>query len=173
MDSPYLDVQIMASVDKSNRSFFGNKKVDNPEVEQRLFRRMTSNACVIMSKSVLDAFGEVLPNRVNMVISPEEDHEAAGYMVAENLFEAIRTARMFPSIFVVGDAHLYEESFEYANTLWLIRSSTKASTGGAKFPKIPAHYELEEKKDLEEGLVLERWTNPERIIKLYKAPKRY
>jgi dihydrofolate reductase len=173
MDSPYLDVQIMASVDKNSRSFFGNKKVINPETEQKLFRRMTSNSCVIMSKGVMDAFGQPLPNRVNMVISPEDEHDAPGYMVAENLYEAIRTARMFPSIFVVGGSDLYKESFEYANTLWLIKSNKQQSTGGEKFPKIPKHYELEETQELDEGLKLERWTNPERIIKLYKAPKRY
>lgn len=172
MDSPYLDVQIMAAVDADGRSFLGNAKAERPEEEQKFFRRTTANSCVIMAPEVLEAFGRPLPNRVNMVISSEDDHEATGYMAAENLYEAIRTARMFPSIFVIGGAGLYKEAFEYANTLWLVKCSAASSQGGEKFPRIPRHYTKDEVIELADGIVVERWVNPEKIIKLYRAPKK-
>lgn len=172
MDSPYLDVQIMATVDASGRSFLGNAKAERPEEEQKFFRRTTANSCVIMAPSVLTAFGRPLPNRVNMVISSEEEHEDTGYMAAENLYEAIRTARMFPSIFVIGDSGLYKEAFEYANTLWLTKCKNSESKGGEKFPKIPKHYTCDEVIELADGIVVEQWVNPDKIIKLYRAPAR-
>ena len=172
MDSPYLDVQIMAMVDENGRSFFAGEDNGDSGAEQQFFSRKTSNSCVIMSKEVLTAIGQPLSNRVNMVITSEQDHEAPDYMVAENFSEAIRTARMFPSIYVVGGSELYQESFDYANTLWLLKSKARHAVG-EDFLKVPSHYELEATDELENGMVVERWVNPDRIVKLYKAPKRH
>lgn len=171
MDSPYLDVQILAAVDAKNHCMTGAKNSVKSKEDMRFFKKISANSCVIMSHSVYESAGKPLGNRVNMVITEEEGHDSPGYMVAENLYEAIRTARMFPSIFVVGSPSLVKESFEYANTLWLTRYTNDGGLSNLAFPKLPKQYELETSEPLADGVVLEKWINPDRYVKLYKAPK--
>ncbi len=83
------------------------------------FKRLTSGHHVIMGRKTFESVGRPLPNRVNIVISRQEDYQAEGCKVAQSLEEAIAMVVDDDQPFIVGGAEIYKQSLSHANTIEL------------------------------------------------------
>lgn len=161
MDTPFIDLQIIAAVGPNLELGKDGKMPWHHPEDLKFFRKTTANSCVIMGRKTFESIGKPLPNRTNIVVSKTLPDNDPTYMVSESLEEALRSARMLGKIFIVGGASLYSESLPLANTLWLTRIPNAGKGADTFFPAVPEYYELEDSFPLgNSGLIVDKFINP-------------
>lgn len=94
--------------------------------DMKYFKKVTDGCKIIMGRKCWESIPEKfrpLPNRKNFVVTRQNDYEAKGAILLNNVEIALSTAHMDPSdeVFVIGGAEIYKEAFKYANKLYLTR----------------------------------------------------
>lgn len=90
--------------------------------ELKRFRQLTENNVVIMGRKTYVSLGRPLPDRVNIVISRNENFTADGCYTASSITGAIAMARLFwpdKDIFIGGGAQIYSRTIEMADVLYI------------------------------------------------------
>lgn len=90
--------------------------------ELRRFRALTENNIVIMGRKTYVSLGRPLPDRVNIVISGNENFTADGCYTASSITGAIAMARLFwpdKDIFIGGGAQIYSQTIEMADMMYI------------------------------------------------------
>jgi dihydrofolate reductase len=97
------------------------------------FKRQTSGQTVIMGENTYHSIGKPLPDRNNIVISPDMRSEES-LTVCRDLDEALSKAHNFgKKIFIIGGAYTYEHALPYADYLY-ISHLKKDYEGDVYFP---------------------------------------
>ena len=107
---------------------------DIPE-EMKLFRSFTKDSTVIMGRKTFESIGsKPLPKRNNIIVSKSlPQHQ--GVDVCRDIPESIEKAKTYnKEIFILGGATIYEQSFQYANKMYL-SFIKKEYDGTTVFPK--------------------------------------
>lgn len=83
------------------------------------FKSATTGSPVIMGRHSWEALGQALPNRLNIVITRQEEYKAPGAMVANSLEEAISLAKkQSPEcIWIAGGSQIYNEALDKVDEL--------------------------------------------------------
>lgn len=108
--------------------------------EFRYFKRTTSSHHVIMGRRTWESQGsKPLPNRVNIVVTSQENYAADGARVAASLDEALALARAGEDdeAFVIGGERLFAEALPIADRLYLTRVHAEPE-GDTRFPPFDA-----------------------------------
>ena len=90
--------------------------------ELKRFRQLTENNVLIMGRKTYVSLGRPLPDRVNIVISRNENFTADGCYTASSITDAIAMARLFwpdKDIFIGGGAQIYIRTIEIADVLYI------------------------------------------------------
>lgn len=90
--------------------------------ELKRFRQLTENNVVIMGRKTYVSLGRPLPDRVNIVISRNENFTADGCYTASSITGAIAMARLFwpdKDIFIGGGAQIYSRTIDMADVLYI------------------------------------------------------
>ena len=90
--------------------------------ELKRFRQLTENNVVIMGRKTYVSLGRPLPDRVNIVISRDENFTADGCYTASSITGAIAMARLFwpdKDIFIGGGAQIYSRTIDMADVLYI------------------------------------------------------
>ena len=97
------------------------------------FKRQTLGQTVIMGENTYLSIGKALPNRNNIVISPDMRSDGS-ITVCSDLDEALAAAQRFgKKIFIIGGAYTYEHALPYADYLY-ISHIKKDYEGDVYFP---------------------------------------
>lgn len=103
--------------------------------DMKYFMKTTSGHHVIMGRKNYESIPEKfrpLPNRTNIVITRQEDYEAPGAIVVNDLTAALEIARQRDETeaFIIGGGQIYELGLEHADTLYLteIQASFEGDT---------------------------------------------
>ena len=77
--------------------------------DMKFFRETTKGAAVIMGRKTLDSFpgGNPLKNRVNIVLTRDENFEREGVFVCRTKEEALEKAAGYENVFVIGGEAIY------------------------------------------------------------------
>jgi dihydrofolate reductase len=97
------------------------------------FKALTSGHHIIMGRKTFESIGRPLPNRVNIVVSRNQQLSIPGAMVVGSLEEGIQKAAADQHPFIVGGAMLYEAALPLATDLFLTLIE-KDFEGDAFFP---------------------------------------
>ncbi len=97
----------------------------NLPTDIKMFKETTEDHIVVMGRKCWESIPKKyrpLSNRVNVVISRNKDYKAEGAEVRYNLHAALEEF-MYDSkdIFVIGGSEIYNETFKYANKLYITR----------------------------------------------------
>src|SRR5512135_2933777 len=76
----------------------------------RFFKRMTLGKPVVMGRKTFESIGRPLPDRVNIVITRQQDYRAEGCQVVHSLSEALAVAEPAVEIMLIGGASLYGQA---------------------------------------------------------------
>ncbi len=116
------------------------------------FKQITTNHVVIMGRKTYQSIGTSLPNRVNIVVSKNQDFNPVGAMVVGSIPEAIDLAKKFEKdeIFIIGGSEMYFQTINLADKLYLtlVKGDYKAD---AFFPDYSEFSKLITKVDKESG----------------------
>lgn len=103
----------------------------------RYFKNMTWGMPVIMGRKTFEAVNKVLPGRVNIVITRQENWQADHVVVAKNLEDALEKAKATncKELFIIGGGEIYRQGMPLADKIYMTRVHTVLE-GDAFFPVI-------------------------------------
>ena len=119
-------INIIAALDKNRALGFQNKLLVHLPEDLAHFKNITSGHPVIMGQNTYLSIGRALPNRVNIILSQDENFQAPDFVVFDDLNKALDFAKsealrqaQGPEIFFIGGASVYEQAIKFADKLYL------------------------------------------------------
>jgi dihydrofolate reductase len=103
--------------------------------ELKHFRAITMGHPIVMGRKTFDSIGRVLPGRRNIVITRNRDYEQEGIEIVYSLDEALDRCKGGSEVFVIGGAHVFEETVDRADRIYLTLVHVTVE-GDTFFPKI-------------------------------------
>lgn len=156
-------ISIIAAVGKNNRAIGKNNQLlwRLPE-DLKHFREITSGHPIIMGLNTYRSIGRPLPNRTNIVLSPNND-DIPGVIVCHSLEEAISTAGAHDKeeVFIIGGGMVYASSIHLADRLYLTLVDDEAE-GDTHFPDYSAFSKVKSEEPGKSGEINFRFVALER-----------
>lgn len=105
--------------------------------DQRFFRSLTVNHCIVIGRKTFDEIGRALPDRKNLVVSRTPRASDGGVEFFTDLPSALAWARAhdFQECFIAGGEGLYREGLEHAECVYLTRVEAEPE-GDTFFPEL-------------------------------------
>ena len=119
-------LSLIAAVDRHSGIGRDNRLLWHLPADLKYFRRVTSGHTVIMGRKTFESIGKALPKRRNIVLTRQEDFEAPGCEVMDDLFTAIKSCEKEGEVFVIGGAEIYRQALQVADKIYLTRVDTEA-----------------------------------------------
>ena len=98
------------------------------------FKELTSGHAIIMGRRTWESIGKPLSNRLNIVVTRQEDYVAEDVTVVHSLEDGIVAAGT-QRIFLVGGGEMYKEALPIASKMHITRIDALID-GDTKFPEI-------------------------------------
>lgn len=98
------------------------------------FKELTSGHAIIMGRRTWESIGKSLPNRLNIVVTRQEDYAAQDVTVVHSLEEGIVAAGT-QRIFLIGGGEMYKEALPLACQMHITRIDAHLE-GDTEFPEI-------------------------------------
>jgi len=104
------------------------------------FRKSTQHSIVIMGRKTYESIGKPLPNRLNVIITSQNDlNVPSNVRITRSPIEALKASRVlclehgFENIWVIGGAAIYQQFIKRADKL-LLTTIDKECQGDIIFP---------------------------------------
>ena len=103
----------------------------------KFFKNKTWGMVVIMGRKTFEAVNKILPGRVNIVITKQENWKAADVWVAKDLDDALKQSSTTncKEIFIIGGGEIYRHSLPIADKIYMTRVHAELE-GDTFFPVI-------------------------------------
>ena len=99
--------------------------------DMKFFKEITTGKVVVMGKNTFNSLPNVLPNRVNLVITPD-GYENYDNLIFGSMEEIMEEAKQHDTndVFVIGGGSIYEQLLPYCDTIYVTRidASKEADT---------------------------------------------
>ena len=99
------------------------------------FKAITTGHHVLLGRKNYEDIGRPLPNRVNLVLSRNENFEAPGCIVVRDMEQALKIAEQSgeEELFIIGGASVYERAMPKSTKLYLTKVHAEID-GDVKMP---------------------------------------
>ncbi|MCP9770687.1 dihydrofolate reductase [Lacihabitans sp. LS3-19] len=134
-----MDISIIVAVAKNGVIGKDNQLLWRLSEDLKLFKKRTTGHAIIMGRKTFDSIGKALPNRINIVISRNENLEIEGCVVVNSLEKGIEIAKNLSDqneIFVIGGEKIYQLAQPMATKLYLTKVDAEME-GDAFFEEKP------------------------------------
>ena len=136
-------MKISMIVAKANDNAIGkdNDMIWHLPDDLKYFKDKTRNHHILMGRKNFDSLGEKyqpLPNRINIVITRNENWQHDGTVVFHNIQDGIKYAKenKEEELFIIGGGQIYEQGLNYADRLYITEVNAEYPDADAFFPKI-------------------------------------
>jgi dihydrofolate reductase len=141
-------ISLIAAVGKDRELGFKNDLIWKIPEDQEFFRKKTTGHPIIMGQKTFESIGRVLPNRLNIVLTRDENFHSDGIIICHSIDEALEEAMKSEpdEIFIIGGGQIYSQTIGRANRLYLtlVDQNSQADT---YFPEYNSFKEKEEIKN--------------------------
>ena len=129
-------ISIIAAIGKNRELGKDNKLLWHIPEDLKRFKELTSGHVVIMGRKTYESIGKPLPNRINIIVTRDNDYHQKDTIVCHSLEEALRQAQGKPSkeVFIIGGGEIYKQGLEYADKLYLTLIDKEYPEADAFFP---------------------------------------
>jgi len=138
------NLSMIAAIGKNNELGKDNDLIWRLSGDMKFFRAMTNDKVIIMGRKTLESLpnGRPLPNRVNIVLTKDENYEVENAYVLNSIEEALDLiALVDKECFVIGGASIYEEFMPYAENIYLTKIAATDPDADTYFPTFhPAEF---------------------------------
>ena len=118
-----MGISIVGAVDKKWGIGLNNKLLISIPADMKQFAELTTGHVCIMGRNTLQSLpgGSPLPNRVNIVLSRDEDFKLPGVTVVNSVVAALSEASKYigKETFVIGGESIYKEFLPYSDTAYI------------------------------------------------------
>lgn len=117
--------------------------------DMKHFRETTRKSIVIMGRKTFDSIGKPLPNRLNIIVSRNNNFIASGAITTNNLNTAIEMATNYATqngiseIFIIGGAQIYQASLDRTHKIIATLVHTEIKDADAHYPNYPDDFILD------------------------------
>ena len=98
------------------------------------FKKITLGKPIIMGRKTYESIGRPLPGRQNIVISRDENYQAAGIDSVTSVEQAISLAGEVEEVMVIGGGAIYAHCLPFANRLYITHIKSNIE-GDTQFPE--------------------------------------
>lgn len=114
-------ISIIAAIDKNRALGYQNKLLVHLPEDLAHFKKITLNHPVIMGKNTYLSIGKALPNRINIILSKDENFKAENCFVFNDWDKALDFAKSHDQdeVFFIGGASVYKQAIDIADKLYL------------------------------------------------------
>lgn len=100
------------------------------------FKQITLGHPIIMGRKTFESIGRVLPKRLNIIITRDQEYQVEGARVVHTLDEALALASTHDQqeIFVIGGGQIFKEAMVKADRLYLTIVKIHVEDADAFFP---------------------------------------
>lgn len=127
-----MTVSIIAAIGKNRELGKNNKLLWNIPEDLNHFRTITARHAVIMGRKTHESIGRALPNRINIVITRDNNYKSEGCVVCGSINEALEIAKKSgeKEAFIIGGGEIYKRAISLADKLYLtlVEASFDADT---------------------------------------------
>ncbi len=144
-------VIVIAAVSENNVIGKDGKIPWDIKEDLQRFKRLTLNHPVIMGRKTYESLPiKPLKDRINVVLTRDENFHPAGVIVKHSLKDALEYCKNSDKVFIIGGQSVFEEGLKIADALELTRVNGKYD-GDAFFPKINFDEWVLKNKEVKEG----------------------
>ncbi len=134
-----MKIYLIAALGKNGAIGKDNDLIWNLPDDMRFFKETTQGATVLMGRKNFESIPHKyrpLPGRENIVLTRNEEYEAAGCILASSLKEGVRKSSGDRKLFIIGGAQIYQEALDknIIDTMYLTEID-EAFEADAFFPK--------------------------------------
>lgn len=112
------------------------------------FKHVTTGHIVIMGRKTYSSIGRKLPNRINIIVTRNENFDAPGCLVAHSLTEALQLAQKHCDlqVFIIGGSEIFQQALPLLQKVYLTLIEEEFN-GDTFFPELApnewqeVHYE--------------------------------
>ena len=88
----------------------------------KYFKELTNGHSVLMGRNTFESIGRALPNRINIILSKDQNFSHKDVIVLKNREEALRyIEKNGKEVFIIGGQAIYEEFLPFADKIYLSR----------------------------------------------------
>lgn len=122
-------LSLIACIGKNRALGKNNKLLWHIPEDLKHFKKITQGHSVIMGRKTFVSLRKPLVNRVNIIVTHDQNYQAPGCFVFNSLTKAISFAKTKSSeVFVIGGGQIYSQALSLADKLYLtiVETSAKA-----------------------------------------------
>ncbi len=132
-------MNLIAAVDKNWAIGYKNKLLVSIPADMKFFRQETTGKVVVMGRKTLESFpnGRPLPNRINIVLTTDEDYTVKGAIVLHDLEALFEELKKYPSedVYVIGGESIYRQLLDACDVAHITKINY-AYEADAHFPNL-------------------------------------
>lgn len=117
-------MHIIVAADKNWGIGKNNELLVRISEDMKNFRRMTEGNVVVMGRKTLESFpgGKPLPNRVNIVLTRQQDYDGKGAVVVHSEEELREELKKYETeIFIIGGESIYRMMLPYCEDAYVTK----------------------------------------------------
>ena len=125
-------ISLIVAVAKNNVIGGDNKLLWHLPADLKHFKNVTMDHSIIMGRKTFESMGKPLPGRRNIIVTRQEDFEATGCTVVNNMQDAVDLCKKEEEVFIIGGADIFRQSMNAAEKIYITRinhESEKLSSG--------------------------------------------
>jgi len=135
-------IAIVAADNNWGIGYKGNLLKRIPEDLKR-FKELTTNNVIIIGRKTLESFpnGKALPNRINIVLTRDENYKADNVIIVHNLEELNNELNKIHNkqIYVAGGGQIYRQLIDYCTDAYVTRIDDTYNNADTFFPTIDVY----------------------------------
>jgi dihydrofolate reductase len=114
-------ISMIAAISENRALGKDNKLLWHIPEDLKRFKKLTVGHPVIMGRTTYESIGKLLPDRINIVVTRNNNYKAIGCKITHSVEEAIEYARKTNQgeIFLIGGGQIYKQGIKYAEKLYL------------------------------------------------------
>ncbi|TAF73415.1 MAG: dihydrofolate reductase [Bacteroidetes bacterium] len=138
-------MKISIIVAKAEKNVIGgeNKLLWHLPADLKFFKEKTSGHHILMGRKTFESIGKALPNRVNLVLTRDENYKKEGVLVVKTLQQAIDLAQKNDEneLFIIGGGEIYKNTISIADTIYITQIDA-IFEGDTFFPALSSDWKL-------------------------------
>lgn len=142
----FMMISIIVAIAQNNAIGYQNKLLYWLPDDLKRFKALTTGHTIIMGRKTFESLPKgALPNRLNIVLSHNQDFTAPNTELYHSLEEALAHCKDEEQIYIIGGESVYREALPLAQRLYITEVEDMPDKADAFFPSLSAHeWELTE-----------------------------
>jgi dihydrofolate reductase len=130
-------ISLIVAVSENHVIGKGNQLPWKLSSDLRRFKYYTKGKAVIMGRKTFESIGNILPDRINIILSKNPGFKPDKTLVFNNFSDAVNFAadNGLEEVFIIGGADLYAQTIDLADRIYLTKVHATVD-GDAFFPEI-------------------------------------